>query len=216
MQVASPENALTVSSDHVTTSDVELGWRPRADTYTPNAPVTAPTMLTFANLNVRSRKNPEKYIIRDANGAITGGFWAIMGSSGSGKTTLLSTLSRRLDTKFMEITGDIRLNGKEYSNHTLKEMSAYVMQDDLVHADLTVGETLSYAAHLRLPARNDRQAEVLKLMGITHCLNTIVGNTIRKGISGGERKRLCIAVEILVPNYYFWTNQLQVLTAQPH
>lgn len=178
-------------------------YRTRADTFTPDAPDNAPSVLTFSNLNVRSKKNLENFIIRDGNGSITGGFWAIMGSSGSGKTTLLSTLSRRLDTAFMSIEGDIRLNGKEYTTHILKEMSAYVMQDDLVHADLTVMETISYAAQLRLPRkmnkkdREDRVQEVLEMMGILHCKNTIVGNTIRKGISGGERKRLCIAMELL-------------------
>ncbi len=95
----------------------------------------------------------EKFIIKDASGSITGGFWAIMGSSGSGKTTLLSTLSYRLDKKIMQIEGDVRMNGQVYSTHTLKEMSAYVMQDDLLHADLTVSETLYYAAYLRLPAQ---------------------------------------------------------------
>ena len=171
--------------------------------FSANTPLNAPTVLTFSNLNIRSKKNMDHYIIKNATGAITGGFWAIMGSSGSGKTTLLSTLSRRLDTSYMDIDGDTRLNGKEYTTRTLKEMSAYVMQDDLVHADLTVGETISYAAQLRLPSkmskdeREKRETKVLEMMGILHCKDVIVGNTLRKGISGGERKRLCIAMELL-------------------
>lgn len=82
-------------------------------------------------------------------------------------------------------------------------MSAYVMQDDLVHPDLTVQETLEFTANLRLPSSFDAQArkqridEVLELVGITHVRNVIVGDTRRKGISGGERKRLCIAMELL-------------------
>eukprot|EP00981_Chlorochromonas_danica_P000564 scaffold131_cov174-Ochromonas_danica.AAC.1 len=82
-------------------------------------------------------------------------------------------------------------------------MSAYVMQDDLLHAELTVYETLSYAAQLRMPSgttaeeRRNRIDEVMDLMGIAHCRNVIIGNTRRKGISGGERKRVSVAMELL-------------------
>jgi ATP-binding cassette subfamily G (WHITE) protein 2 len=126
-----------------------------------------------------------------------------MGASGGGKTTLLSTLSLRLDTNFMDIAGEIRLNGREYSKSTLKSMSAYVMQDDLLHAELTVMETLQYAQKLRMDQkysneeRQERVKQVLDLMGITHCSDVIIGNTRKKGISGGERKRVCIAIELL-------------------
>jgi ATP-binding cassette subfamily G (WHITE) protein 2 len=78
------------------------------------------------------------------------------------------------------------------------------MQDDLLHPELTVRETLNYAAQLRMTGgeltaqlRADRELELLKLMGIDHCVDTIVGDTRKKGISGGERKRLCVAIELL-------------------
>lgn len=66
------------------------------------------------------------------------------------------------------------------------------MQDDLIHAHLTVGETLYYAAALRMSNtttvddREKRVAEVLKLMKVSYCKNVIVGDTRNKGISGGE------------------------------
>jgi ATP-binding cassette subfamily G (WHITE) protein 2 len=125
------------------------------------------------------------------------------GPSGGGKTTLLSTIALRINTRVMEVEGHIRLNGREYNSSILKSMSAYVMQDDLLHAELTVAETLHWASLLRMPkgtSAEDREArvlEVVKLMDIDHCRDTIVGDTRRKGISGGERKRLCIAVELL-------------------
>lgn len=125
------------------------------------------------------------------------------GPSGSGKTTLLSTIALRLNTRVMEVKGEIRLNGREYDASLLKSMSAYVMQDDLLHAELTVAETLYWSSLLRMPLdttekdRSDRVQEVIDLMGIDHSRDTIVGNTRRKGISGGERKRLSIAVELL-------------------
>eukprot|EP01034_Spumella_vulgaris_P031371 gene31371-38750_t len=111
-----------------------------------------------------------------------------MGSSGSGKTTFLSALAKRLD---MNVSGDIRLNGREYSRRDLKNMSGYVMQDDLVNANFTVAETLSYTAELRMPAntsyeeRKSRETYVMKLMGIYHCRDVKVGDTRNKGISGG-------------------------------
>jgi ATP-binding cassette subfamily G (WHITE) protein 2 len=103
----------------------------------------------------------------------------------------------------MNITGDIHLNGRDYQRGVLKAMSAYVMQDDVLHAELTVEETLFYASQLRLPSsfsdqqRAARVAEVIELMNIQACRKVIVGDTRRKGISGGERKRLCVAVELL-------------------
>jgi ATP-binding cassette subfamily G (WHITE) protein 2 len=103
----------------------------------------------------------------------------------------------------MQVDGHIRLNGREYNSSILKSMSAYVMQDDLLHSELTVAETLRWASLLRMPRvlsdkeRAARVQEVINLMDIDHCRDTIVGNTRRKGISGGERKRLCIAVELL-------------------
>ena len=103
----------------------------------------------------------------------------------------------------MKITGDVRLNGHKYSRKALKAMSAYVMQDDLLHAELTCAETLYYAAQLRLPQdfddeqRERRINECIALMAIGHCKDVIVGDTRKKGISGGERKRLCIAIELL-------------------
>eukprot|EP01033_Poteriospumella_lacustris_P017944 gene17944-12863_t len=177
--------------------------RKRAMTFSPAAPDNSPTVLTFAGLKVTTKSRIPKMLLKDISGKITGGLWAIMGSSGSGKTTLLSTLSLRLDPAYMDISGDIRLNGREYSRAHLKTMSAYVMQDDLLHAEFTVEETMFYAAQLRMSSdltkeqRKARVDEVLALMGIEHTRNVIIGDTRRKGISGGERKRVCVAIELL-------------------
>lgn len=82
-------------------------------------------------------------------------------------------------------------------------MSAYVMQDDLLAAALTVAETLYYAASLRLSStlsseeRAARVKEVLSLVGVAYCKDFIIGDTRNKGISGGERKRVCVAMEFL-------------------
>jgi len=103
----------------------------------------------------------------------------------------------------MSLSGEIRMNGKPYGTRLLKGMSGFVMQDDLLHAHFTVQEVLWYAAALRMSHgstavdRTARVDEVLKTMGINYTRNVIVGDTRNKGISGGERKRVCIAMELL-------------------
>ena len=82
------------------------------------------TTLSFSNLRVTTKRGVQKLLLRDISGCIDGGYWAILGASGSGKTTLLSALSLRLDTRNMNITGDLRLNGQEYTRNMLKSMSA--------------------------------------------------------------------------------------------
>jgi ATP-binding cassette subfamily G (WHITE) protein 2 len=182
----------------------ELANRERRMTFTPTSPDNSPTVLTFEHVNVTTKVHGEtKTLLYDLSGNITGGFWAIMGGSGGGKTTLLSTLSLRLDPNYMNITGEFRLNGREYSRSVLKAMTAYVMQDDLLHGELTVQETLYFAANLRMSpdlseeARLKRIDQVIELMGIDYIRYVMVGDARVKGISGGERKRVCVAMELL-------------------
>ena len=181
--------------------------------YAPISPPNAPVIMTWSNVSVYTlsrlqvsqgfQMSKEKALLNNISGCITGGLWGIMGPSGGGKTTLLSVLSLRLDTQRMRVVGDVVINGQKYTKNTLKNMSGYVMQDDLVMATLTVYETLMYTAALRMPRYNslaDRQArveEVMKLMGIEYTRDVIVGDSRNKGISGGERKRLCVAMELL-------------------
>ncbi|PNG99409.1 ABC transporter G family member 6 [Tetrabaena socialis] len=141
-------------------------------------------------------------LLNSVTGKITTGYYAIMGPSGSGKSTLLNTLALRLDRN-MSVSGELKLNGQDYSNAELKKISGYVMQDDLLNAHLTVEETLGYTAELRMPRtttveeRRARVKEVMEQVGLTHVSAVIVGSPLRKGISGGERKRLCVAMELL-------------------
>jgi len=174
--------------------------------YAPSVQEKTPAVLTWADLSVTAKlkgSSEPKVLINHVNGTINGGMWAIMGPSGSGKTTFLGVLSQRLDTWKMPITGDIHLNGKPYSKATLKAMSGYVMQDDLIHANLTVHETLMYSAQLRMSRhctreeRENREKEVLDIMGISYTANVLIGDTRNKGISGGERKRVCVAIELM-------------------
>ena len=97
----------------------------------------------------------------------------------------------------------MRLNGAPYDNAELKRVSGYVMQDDLLNGYLTVEETLMYTAELRLPRtftdkeRRDRVDDVLHDLGLTHARHDIIGSQMRQGISGSERKRLCVCMQLL-------------------
>ena len=125
-----------------------------------------------------------------------------IGPSGSGKSTLLNTLACRLDVNTV-VEGEMRLNGAPYDNAELKRIAGYVMQDDLLNGYLTVEETLMYTAQLRLPrtftdkARRERVDDVLNDLGLTHARNDIIGSQLKQGISGSERKRLSVCMQLL-------------------
>ncbi|KAH6832213.1 white-brown complex-like protein [Perilla frutescens var. hirtella] len=130
-----------------------------------------------------------------------GSFTALMGPSGSGKSTLLDALSGRLAANAF-LSGTILLNGRR-ANLSFGT-AAYVTQDDNLIGTLTVRETISYSARLRLPDRmawSDKRALVESTiieMGLQDCADTVIGNWHLRGISGGERRRVSIALEILM------------------
>jgi ABC-type multidrug transport system ATPase subunit len=161
----------------------------------------SPAVLVWQNISVVSKKEG-KQLLKPMNGKITGGFWAVMGPSGSGKSTLLNALSCRLD-RAVTRTGECRFNGRKYTNRELKAMSCYVMQEDVLNAYFTVYETLIFTARMRMARGTNeeklklRVEEVIRNMELGHTRNTIVGNSLIKGISGGEKKRLCIAMELI-------------------
>ncbi|KAI3454261.1 hypothetical protein Pfo_010924 [Paulownia fortunei] len=130
-----------------------------------------------------------------------GSFTALMGPSGSGKSTLLDALSGRLAANAF-LSGTILLNGRKAKLSF--GTAAYVTQDDNLIGTLTVRETISYSARLRLPDRmpwSDKRALVESTiieMGLQDCADTVIGNWHLRGISGGERRRVSIAVEILM------------------
>ncbi|KAH7666332.1 Xenobiotic-transporting ATPase protein [Dioscorea alata] len=143
----------------------------------------------------------DKEILRDITGSAgPGEVLALMGPSGSGKTTLLSLLGGRISGNITE--GIITYNDEPYSK-SLKSRIGFVTQDDVLFAHLTVKETLTYAALLRLPKtmtkqqKKDRAMDVIYELGLERCQDTMIGGSFVRGVSGGERKRVCIGNEIL-------------------
>ncbi|KAI3719930.1 hypothetical protein L6452_20836 [Arctium lappa] len=125
---------------------------------------------------------------------------AMLGPSGSGKTTLLTALGGRLPGK---TSGSITYSGQPFSS-SVKRKIGFITQDDVLYPHLTVLETLTYAALLRLPKNltleeKVEQAELIIVeLGLSKCRNSIVGGPLIRGVSGGERKRVSIGQEMLV------------------
>ncbi|KAM3238200.1 ABC transporter G family member 22 isoform X2 [Capsicum annuum] len=144
--------------------------------------------------------NAEKCILQGVSGsACPGEILALMGPSGGGKTTLLKLLSGKVKND----SGMITYNDQPY-NKSLKQRIGFVLQDDVVFHHLTVKETLTYAALLRLPntlSKEQKKARAIRVideLGLERCQDTIIGGAFVRGISGGERKRVCIGNEILL------------------
>ncbi|MBX3218507.1 MAG: FHA domain-containing protein [Labilithrix sp.] len=133
--------------------------------------------------------------------ALPGDMIALMGPSGAGKTTLLMTLNGYLPPT----SGQVRINGEDlYAIYdALRGVIGYVPQDDIVHPELTVFEAVKYSARFRLPndyseAEIDARVEqTLKDLGLEGVMNLQIGKPEKKVLSGGQRKRVNIALELV-------------------
>ncbi|KAG0559801.1 hypothetical protein KC19_10G129800 [Ceratodon purpureus] len=158
--------------------------------------------LVWTDLCVNvSGKRPRPILVGATGYAEPGSIMAIMGPSGSGKSTLLDTLAGRLAPNTV-LTGDMMLNGEKKATLSYGT-AAYVTQEDVLIGTLTVRESIMYSANLRLPdsiTKEEKNAIVdstILEMGLSGCQNTYVGNFFVRGLSGGEKRRLSIALQIL-------------------
>uniref|UniRef100_A0A0E0LDC9 ABC transporter domain-containing protein n=1 Tax=Oryza punctata TaxID=4537 RepID=A0A0E0LDC9_ORYPU len=167
---------------------------------TPKNPLTA-AREAFASHKSTEDQGSCKHILKGIGGSVDPGeILALMGPSGSGKTTLLKILGGRLSGG---VKGQITYNDTPYSP-CLKRRIGFVTQDDVLFPQLTVEETLVFAAFLRLPARmskqqkRDRVDAIITELNLERCRHTKIGGAFVRGVSGGERKRTSIGYEILV------------------
>lgn len=173
-----------------------------------------PLDLVFQDLVVETASG--KRLLHGVSGkARCGRLLAIMGESGCGKTTLLNELSFRSrgltrvsGNAFCKLQRDCDGVGKEdmyeYTRSHYKRIGAYVMQSDVLFEQMTVQDTLAFAAQCKMPRgcgqerRKLRIQQVLEETNLSECADVLVGSPWVTGISGGQRKRLSVAVEILV------------------
>ncbi|KAK6481899.1 broad substrate specificity ATP-binding cassette transporter ABCG2-like [Huso huso] len=170
-------------------------------------------MLTFQNVryfvNLKRkflhRKAEEKEILKDVSGIMKPGMNAILGPTGSGKTSLLDVIAGRKDPKGLR-SGQVLVDS-EIVNADMRMRSAYVVQDDILMGTLTVRENLEFSANLRLSriefSAEDKKLKVnavireLSLQDFFSLFSKHIGTDFIRGISGGERKRCSIGMELI-------------------
>lgn len=143
-----------------------------------------------------------KTLLNDISGeARDGELMAVLGASGSGKSTLIDALANRIAKESLK--GTITLNGEPLDSRLLKVISAYVMQDDLLYPMLTVEETLMFAAEFRLPRTLSKAKKKMRVqalidqLGLRNAAKTVIGDEGHRGVSGGERRRVSIGIDII-------------------
>lgn len=126
---------------------------------------------------------------------------AIMGGSGAGKTTFLDILARK--NKAGTVSGDVLVNGKFVNYDAYRNIIGYVDQEDTLMPTLTVYETILYSALLRLPrtmsweSKKQRVQDTMLELNILSIANRRIGSTGQRGLSGGEKRRVSIACELV-------------------
>ena len=171
-----------------------------------------PFLLSFNNLSYdivhrrrfdfsRGKPASVKPLLNDVSGeACDGDILAVLGASGAGKSTLIDALAGRVGS----LRGTVTLNGEKIlQTRLLKVISAYVMQDDLLFPMLTVKETLMFASEFRLPRslskskKMERVQTLIDKLGLRNAADTIIGDEGHRGVSGGERRRVSIGIDII-------------------
>eukprot|EP00737_Agarophyton_chilense_P000732 gb/GEZJ01000808.1/.p1 GENE.gb/GEZJ01000808.1/~~gb/GEZJ01000808.1/.p1 ORF type:complete len:707 (-),score=73.98 gb/GEZJ01000808.1/:4786-6906(-) len=174
---------------------------PAVDVSFSNISYHIPSEHSFLSRLRLAERPAAKQILHSINGYVgSSQSLAILGPSGSGKTTLLNLLAGR--SNHPPSAGEVLFDGKKRVARTKRHIG-YVMQDDVFFSNLTVRETLSFTAAIRVPHLSSSEREsiiykVMKRLRLLKCQDTRVGDQqFDKGISGGERKRLNIANELL-------------------
>ncbi|OLY79963.1 ATP-binding cassette sub-family G member 2 [Smittium mucronatum] len=151
-------------------------------------------------ISLKKYESKKKVILDQITGSFSPGrLTAILGPSGSGKTSLLNLLSGRISSGKVE--GNIWLNGRKADSGSLGLVSRFISQDDVMLSTMTVKEVIEMAINFRVSGITPeelsiRTKEAITTLELDKCQNTLIGDTITKGISGGERKRTSIAMEM--------------------
>mmetsp|Transcript_17197 Transcript_17197/g.43854 ORF Transcript_17197/g.43854 Transcript_17197/m.43854 type:complete len:757 (+) Transcript_17197:132-2402(+) len=129
----------------------------------------------------------------------SGTLLAVCGASGAGKSTLMNVISGRASGK---VTGSVLINGQPMRARHMRMISTFIPQDDILHSALTPAEIFDYTAQLCIPDQTAHERRILvdnliELLRLKKCRDTMVGDELTRGLSGGERKRTSIGVELV-------------------
>ncbi|GMI21589.1 hypothetical protein TrCOL_g7401 [Triparma columacea] len=150
-------------------------------------------------------KSIKRTILNETFGTLpSASLTAILGTSGSGKSSLLNILAGRMSsTSTVLVEGAVSVDGQLIDPVDYRKNIAYVMQDDCLLKTATPREALTFSATLRLGVKKNKEqiSEIVNAMlaalGLEQCADTFIGDQLSKGISGGERKRTAIGVELV-------------------
>ncbi|APA14592.1 hypothetical protein sscle_13g093620 [Sclerotinia sclerotiorum 1980 UF-70] len=153
--------------------------------------------IGFDYLGLRLKSG--KTILQGVSGKVEpGSMLAVMGPSGAGKSTFV----RLFMGKLKNTSGTTYVNGDARGMSEFKKIIAYIPQDDVVLSELTVRENILHSARIRLP-RSWAEKEIeryvddlLSCLGLSHIQNSLVGDSVKPVISGGQRKRVSIGIEL--------------------
>ncbi|KAJ4287203.1 hypothetical protein N0V90_012601 [Kalmusia sp. IMI 367209] len=155
--------------------------------------------LSFDFEGLEFEPKPGKKILKGVSGYIqSGSMWAVMGGSGAGKSTFFNVLMG----KTRHTGGLIKVNGHPKDMAKYKKLIGFVPQDDIVLPELTVRENILHSARCRLPMTwkdKDIQAYVdalISCIGLSHVQHSLVGDANKPVVSGGQRKRVSIGMEL--------------------
>ncbi|XP_072968125.1 ABC transporter G family member 28-like [Typha angustifolia] len=158
--------------------------------------------VAFKDLTL-TLKGSKKQLLRCVTGKLMPGrVAAVMGPSGAGKTTFLNALAGKATG--CATTGLVLINGKIEPIRAYKKIIGFVPQDDIVHGNLTVEENLWFSARCRLSADMSKADKVLVVerviesLGLQAVRDSLVGTVEKRGISGGQRKRVNVGLEMVM------------------
>ncbi|MED6184984.1 ABC transporter G member 28 [Stylosanthes scabra] len=159
--------------------------------------------VAFKDLTL-TLKGKNKHLLRSVTGKLyPGRVSAVMGPSGAGKTTFLSALTGKAASG-CTTSGQVLVNGQESPIRAYKKIIGFVPQDDIVHGNLTVEENLWFSARCRLSADLPKEEKVLvverviEALGLQAIRDSMVGTVEKRGISGGQRKRVNVGLEMVM------------------
>ncbi|KAL3903220.1 MAG: hypothetical protein SGPRY_011765 [Prymnesium sp.] len=140
-------------------------------------------------------------LLEPSSGQVGGGIWGMIGPSGAGKSTLLGVLSGRKARG--EVGGRVYLNGSLADPAARRQLLGYVTQDDILPGTSTPAEHLHFHAALRLSylrprRRRELVGAMLGALRLEHLADQRIGDAFVRGLSGGERRRVSVAIELLV------------------